>query len=94
MGDTGSILVREKNVDKHRAFEIQMLTRNDANWQIKLILSSYTFIEMYGAYSFPDGNSDCSKCTAPNCFQICKKNMPYSKAHRDDLCGYTCIENG
>ena len=20
--------------------------------------------------------------------------MPYSKAHRDDVCGYTCVENG
>ena len=36
-----------------------MLTRTDANWQIKLILSSYTFIESRGAFSFPDGNSDC-----------------------------------
>jgi alpha-amylase len=71
-----------------------MLTRTDANWQIKLVLSSYTFIELYGAFSFPDGNSDCSRCTAPECYAICKKNMPYSKAHRDDVCGYTCIENG
>ena len=44
MGDTGSILVKEKNVDKHRNFEVQMFTRTDANWQIKLVLSSYTFI--------------------------------------------------
>jgi alpha-amylase len=44
MGDTGSVLVKEKNVDRHRNFEIQMLTRTDANWKIKLVLSSYTFI--------------------------------------------------
>jgi alpha-amylase len=44
MGDSGSVLVKEKNIDKHRAFEIQMFTRSDGNWQIKLVLSSYTFI--------------------------------------------------
>ena len=65
MGDTGSILVKEKNVDRHRNFNTQMFTRTDGNWQIKLLLSSYTFRESKGAYSFPDGHSDCSKCTTP-----------------------------
>lgn len=71
-----------------------MMTRSDGNWQIKLVLSSYTFIESVGAYSFPDGHSDCSRCTTQTCISNCKKSMPYSKAHRNDVCGYTCVENG
>ena len=67
MGDTGSVLVKEKNVDRHRNFNIQMFTRTDANWQIKLLLSSYTFMETIGAYGFPDGHSDCTRCTTPEC---------------------------
>jgi alpha-amylase len=94
MGDTGSVLVKEKNVDRHRNFNMQMFTRTDANWQIKLVLSSYTFMENVGAYGFPDGNSDCNRCLTSECRSKCNKSMPYSKAHRDDVCGYTCIENG
>lgn len=62
MGDTGSILVKEKNVDRHRNFNVQMFTRTDGNWQIKLVLSSYTFMENAGAFGYPDGNSDCNNC--------------------------------
>ena len=94
MGDAGSILVKEKDVDKHRNFNVQMLTRTDANWQIKLILSSYTFKDSIGAYSFPDGASDCSNCATDDCRSKCTKSMPKSQAHRDDVCGYTCVENG
>lgn len=71
-----------------------MLTRTDANWQIKLILSSYTFIESRGAYSFPDGNSDCSRCLTDSCRSSCSKSMPYSQAYNPDVCGYTCVDNG
>ena len=94
MGDAGSVLVKEKNLDKHRNYEMQMMTRTDGNWQIKLVLSSYTFVEQSGAYSFPDGHSDCQRCLTAECKQKCSKSMPYSKAHRDDVCGYTSWENG
>lgn len=94
MGDTGSILVKEKNVDRHRNFNVQMYTRTDGNWQIKLLLSSYTFMENVGAFGFPDGNSDCNKCLTPECKSKCSKSVPYSKAHRDDVCGYTCQDGG
>ena len=94
MGDTGSILVKEKDVNRHRNFNVQMFTRTDGNWQIKLVLSSYTFMENVGAFSFPDGNSDCNKCTTSDCRTKCSKSVPYSKAHRDDVCGYTCVDGG
>ena len=61
MGDAGSVLVREKNVGKHRNFNMDLFRRGDGNWQIKLVLSSYTFMNN-GAMGIPDGKSDCSKC--------------------------------
>jgi alpha-amylase len=35
MGDKGSVLVVEKNVDKHRHFNRQLFSRRDGNWKIK-----------------------------------------------------------
>lgn len=49
MGDKGSVLVKEKNVSLHRHFEELMYSRTDGDWRIKLLLSSYTFMD-YGAY--------------------------------------------
>lgn len=45
MGDTGSVLVKEKDVNKHRDFEKQLFSRTDGNWQIKTVLSSYSFMD-------------------------------------------------
>lgn len=59
MGDKGSVLVREKDVSKHRGFEELLFNRNDADWDIRLVLSSYTFMNN-GAMGPPDGKSDCS----------------------------------
>jgi len=92
MGDKGSVLVQQKDVNKHRGFEVQLFSRTDANWQIKLVLSSYTFMNN-GAMGIPDGKSDCAKCVGVQC-NSCSKSMPYSKAHDANVCGYTCVENG
>jgi len=62
MGDKGSVLVKEKDVNKHRNFEKQLFSRNDGNWQIKTVLSSYSFMND-GSQGFPDGLSDCKNCT-------------------------------
>ena len=45
MGDKGSVLVKEKDADKHRDFEVQLFSRTDGNWQIKPVLSSYSFTD-------------------------------------------------
>jgi len=92
MGDKGSVLIKEKNVGKHRSFEQQLFYRTDGNWQIKLVLSSYTFMNN-GAAGIPDGMSDCAACVGNQC-SSCSKSMPYSKAHDDTVCGYTCEVNG
>ena len=92
MGDKGSVLVIQKDVPKHRGFEVQLFQRRDANWQIRLVLSSYSFMDN-GAMGYPDGYSDCKRCKGEHCGD-CHKSMPYSKAHDDNVCGYTCSVNG
>ena len=92
MGDKGSVLVIQKDVPKHRGFEVQMFSRTDADWQIKLVLSSYTFMNN-GAMGIPDGKSDCAMCVGAQCTS-CSKSMKYSKAFVADACGYTCLVNG
>ncbi len=92
MGDKGSVLVREKNVDKHRGFEVQLFSRTDGNWQIKLVLSSYTFMNS-GAMGIPDGKSDCNACVGNQC-NSCSMSMAFSQAHDDSVCGYTCQVGG
>lgn len=60
MGDQGSVLLKDKDVNRHRGFEVKMFTRTDGNWQIRLLLSSYTFKN--GGFAPPDGLSDCNMC--------------------------------
>lgn len=45
MQDKGSVLVIEKDVPKHRSFEQLLFDRTDADWKIRLVLSSYTFMD-------------------------------------------------
>jgi alpha-amylase len=92
MQDKGSVLVREKNVPKHRNFELLLFNRRDADWDIRLLLSSYSFMNN-GAMGIPDGMSDCDKCVGDQC-SSCSKSMKYSKAHDPTVCGYTCEVDG
>lgn len=92
MGDKGSVLIKEKDVNKHRDFEKQLFTRTDGNWKIKTLLSSYTFMDN-GAQGIPDGKSDCDKCVGDQC-NSCTKSMKYSKAFDDSSCGYDCEKDG
>lgn len=92
MGDKGSVLVRERDVNKHREFEKQLFSRTDGNWQIKAVLSSYSFMNN-GAMGIPDGKSDCAKCVGAQC-NSCNKSMAFSQAYKADSCGYDCGANG
>jgi len=69
-----------------------LFSRTDADWQIRLVLSSYTFMNN-GAMGIPDGKSDCTACIGAQC-NSCSKSMKYSKAFVADACGYTCVVNG
>ena len=92
MQDKGSVYVKEKNADRHRYFLVQMFTRTDANWKIKLVLSSYSFIN--NAYGFPDGKSDCSRCTGTQCKNYCSRSVPYQKAYDPNSRGYDAGSSG
>jgi alpha-amylase len=87
MGDQGSVLVKDKDVAKHRAFEVKLFTRTDADWQIKMILSSYMFMDNGGA-GFPDGLSDCSLYTGSQAATGCL-GVPKDIAYVASACGYT-----
>ncbi len=92
MQDKGSVLIKDKNVSKHRSFETLLFNRRDADWKIRLVLSSYTFMNN-GAAGIPDGLSDCANCVGAQC-SSCNKSMKFSKAHDPNVCGYTCEVNG
>ncbi|KAL3668048.1 hypothetical protein V7S43_006917 [Phytophthora oleae] len=87
MGDSGSVLIKDKDVAKHRSFEVKLFSRTDADWQIKVVLSSYTWFSN-GAAGFPDGYSDCSGFDSSQ-GQTCTASVPYEKAFRAGSCGYT-----
>lgn len=92
MGDKGSVYIKDKNVDMHRNFEKQLFERTDGNWQIKTLLSSYSFMNN-GAAGFPDGQSDCDNCKGDQC-SSCTKSMKYSKAYDPNSCGYDSGDGG
>ena len=93
MQDTGSVYVKEKNVEKHRNFNVQLFTRTDHDWKIKLLLSSYSFMNN-GGRGYPDGKSDCSACTGEQCKKECSKSVPYQKAYDPDSTGYDTGDGG
>lgn len=89
MQDKGSVLIKDKDVAKHRSFETLLFTRTDADWRIKLILSSYQFMNA-GGNGYPDGLSDCSLYTGTinpaGCLGIKK-----DQAWVETSCGYTMV---
>ena len=93
MQDTGSVYVKEKNIEKHRNFNVQLFTRNDHDWKIKLLLSSYSFMNN-GGRGYPDGKSDCSACTGEQCKNNCRKSVPYQKAYNPSSTGYDSGDGG
>lgn len=89
MGDKGSVLIKDKDVVKHRGFETQLFSRTDADWLVKVVLSSYTYFAN-GAAGFPgDGLSDCTNGFDTSAGQMCDKSVGYEKAFRAGSCGYT-----
>jgi alpha-amylase len=93
MGDTGSVLNVDKDVNKHRSFEVSLFTRQDWSapgmFPVRLVLSTVTW-GVNGAVGIPDGLSSCSLCKG-QC-QGCQ-TVEYSQAHRADLCGYTVYDS-
>ena len=90
MGNAGSVLIRDKNVTLHRSFETSLFNRRDADWQIRLVLSSYQFAAN-GGNGYPDGLSDCALYTGSwdpsSCVGI-KKDVAFVETS----CGYSMRE--
>jgi len=89
MQDKGSVLVKDRNVDTHRSFEVLLFNRREADWKIKVVLSSYTLYSDNTPAGFPDGYSDCTKGFDASANQTCTRSVPYEKAFRAGSCGYT-----
>jgi alpha-amylase len=88
MGDFGSVLIKDKDVGKHRNFEVNLFSRTDNDWHIKLILSSYMFASNGGS-GFPDGLSDCSTHYTGNQAIGGCKGISKDTAFVANACGYT-----
>lgn len=79
MADTGSVLIKDKDIAKHRAFEVRLFNRTDGDWAIKVVLSSYMYASNGGA-GFPDGLSDCKLYTGSQPPNGCL-GIEYDKAY-------------
>ena len=93
MQDKGSVYIKEKNAERHRHFNIELFTRREADWKIKLVMTSYSFMNNGGA-GFPDGNSDCRNCIGVQCKNFCTKSVPYQKAYDPNSIGYDTGSSG
>jgi alpha-amylase len=89
MQSYGSVLIKDKDVAKHRGFEVNLFSRTDNDWHIKLILSSYMFTDA-GGNGFPDGLSDCSLYTGSAAASACL-GVPLDTAYVASACGYTMV---
>jgi len=93
MGDRGSVLVKDKDIARHRRFETLLFSRTDADWKIKLVLSSYVFGDN-GASGFPDGLSDCAtQYTGTQPLSSCR-GLAKDTAYVAAACGYTSLAAG
>ncbi|KAJ7645175.1 glycoside hydrolase superfamily [Mycena polygramma] len=92
MQSSGSVLIKDKNVATHRAFEVRLFTRTDfpnAGPLVRNVLSSYSFMDN-GAAGFPDGLSDCAGYTGTaTCISMAK-----APAFDGNACGYSVVVNG
>ena len=94
MNNKGCVLVTGCSPETHRDFEVKLfkdpygVSDNDADYPIRLILSSYYFADNGSGKSFspPDGKSDCSNCTT-NCDECHSRS--YSKAYKEDVIAYS-----
>ena len=92
MQSSGSVLIKDKDVAKHRSFETLLFSRTDADWRIKLVLSSYQFAAN-GGNGYPDGLSDCALYTGSTTPSACV-GIKKDQAFVEGSCGYTMNAGG
>lgn len=92
MQSYGSVLVKDRDIPKHRGFEVQLFTSprgstdNDNDYPIRVVLSSYYFDIAQQPYGIPDGKSDCALCRGDQCGTC--RTMNRSVAHQPSAQGY------
>ncbi|EAU89161.2 alpha amylase [Coprinopsis cinerea okayama7 len=90
MGDKGSVLIKDKNVGAHRHFSVNLFSRRDHDWHIKLLLSSYMFSHE-GGNGFPDGLSDCNTHYTGTLPRSGCRGIGFDQAYVANACGYTMV---
>ncbi|KAJ3307425.1 hypothetical protein HDV03_000073 [Kappamyces sp. JEL0829] len=88
----GSVLIKDKDINAHRGFEVQLFARTDGSWAIRQVLSGWYFNAGSNAVGWPDGKSDCSLYSGNQ--TVTCGNVPYHKAYVADACGYSMLVNG
>jgi alpha-amylase len=83
--------VKDRDIEKHRQFEIELFRQTGFPAPIRLILSSYTFMDS-GAQGFPDGKSDCSQFYGPDYLKQYCKSVPYQPAYDPTSEGYSVMD--
>ena len=91
MQGTGTVFIKDRDVGRHRNFNVELFTRTDGNWKIRMVLSSYSWGQN-GANGFPDGLSDCSRYKGTQNTRCV--GLPYRPAYRKEACGYSVAEGG
>ncbi|KAJ3359090.1 hypothetical protein HDU91_005008 [Kappamyces sp. JEL0680] len=88
----GSVLIKDKDINAHRGFEVQLFARTDGSWAIRQVLSGWYFNAGSNAVGWPDGKSDCSLYSGNQ--SVTCGNVPYHKAYVANACGYSMLVNG
>ncbi|KAI8852986.1 glycoside hydrolase superfamily [Chytridium lagenaria] len=78
MQDFGSVLIKDKDVPRHRSFEVKLFNARSENPD-------------RNANGFPDGLSDCSAYKGN---QVGCAPMPFRSAYVKLACGYSVSQNG
>jgi len=80
------IYIRDKNIEVHRGYIVDMFNNNENDFKIRNVFSMFSLYN--NSNGFPDGKSDCSLCKTDDCKKFCKKSFPYRKAYNPLSTGY------
>eukprot|EP00735_Rhodelphis_limneticus_P007982 TRINITY_DN2070_c0_g1::TRINITY_DN2070_c0_g1_i1::g.21848::m.21848 TRINITY_DN2070_c0_g1::TRINITY_DN2070_c0_g1_i1::g.21848 ORF type:complete len:851 (+),score=246.46,sp/P00690/AMYP_PIG/31.71/8e-38,Alpha-amylase/PF00128.19/1.1e-15,EGF_2/PF07974.8/6.2e-05,EGF_2/PF07974.8/2,EGF_2/PF07974.8/1.5e+04,EGF_2/PF07974.8/1.5e+04,DSL/PF01414.14/6.9e+02,DSL/PF01414.14/0.21,DSL/PF01414.14/1.9e+03 TRINITY_DN2070_c0_g1_i1:67-2553(+) len=98
MHDKGSVLVKDKDVAKHRSFEVRLFdspygaSDNKNDYPIRMVLSSFYYGQStpgtaLEADGIPDGLSTCAVCSGSDFCKTCE-DVPYVPAYKAESAGY------
>lgn len=95
MGDQGTVLVIDKQIDLHRMFEEKLFTNpngasdNSNDYPIRMVLSSFWLPANANDYGIPDGKSNCDVCMVDCATCDAAQSMNTTSAYEAGASGYT-----